>query len=177
MKRYLLLILLAVTLTSCPHYEPEIAERISIVKFARSEYAKYVLGNLRNDSVETYFCNYQNYSDSVILIELCDGWWYFNAIEIPFDRQSALGETTWEELLSLPQEVRLPLRSGLKDAHPIIDITDISLVAGIGGGNTSASALHPCHQNDSSAIVIWLREIISSGQLDKYRDDWWFTRN
>ncbi|MBP5259075.1 MAG: hypothetical protein J6Z12_00345 [Paludibacteraceae bacterium] len=168
MKKILLLLAIAIGLTSCPA-KPHDGNSITIVKFTHEDYAAYVMGVRCADSVETYKSSINNDNQPIKLISLCDGWWYINATNVQFDKDVALGEMTWNEFNSLPKGGKNPAVSALKDPHPCADITEILLNADIGVTHVISEAFY---QTDSSSIVVRLREIIANGQLDDYRCDW-----
>ena len=174
MKKHLLLILLAVTLTSCPHDEPDAGSgTITIVKFKQKEYSKYVLGyQTREGAVQTNGSYIQTITPKISLVELADGWWYFNGTNVLWGRHAVLGDKTWKEYNALYEKGEDPVVSALKDSCPIVDMTDIELSEEIGLSDTCRYPVYDAsNQNDTTSIVVRLREIISSGQLDKYRDD------
>ena len=147
---------------------------MTIVKFTQEDYSQYVMGIRTADSVATYGNDIDPIGNTpVTLIYLCDGWWFVNAFTAWdfIKKYTALGEMTWDEYNNLPEEEKSPAVSKLKDPHPYTDITRIELDDIIFDNYKDVY-----YQNDSSPIVIQLREIITKGKLKKYRRDWGFKR-
>ena len=172
MKKILILLTIAIGLTSCPadHHK---GAYITIIKFTNDDYANYVMGMKSADSVATDKSYFNTGDQPIRLIRLCDGWWYINVLDMQCGAFDVLGDMTWEEFNDLPKEKKYPAKSALKDPHPYADITNIRLSGDIGLIDVYHEVYSEVYyQNDSSSIVVRLREIIANGELKKFRNDW-----
>ncbi|MBP5259160.1 MAG: hypothetical protein J6Z12_00805 [Paludibacteraceae bacterium] len=168
MKKILILLAIVIGLTSCPQ-GPKEGGSITIIKFTNDDYANYVIGMKSADSVVTDKSYFDTGNQPIRLIRLCDGWWYMNVLNTQSGAMGVLGDMTWEEFNSLLREGKYCATSALKDPHPYADITNIRLSGDIGLVGAYSDVYY---QNDSSSIVVRLREIIANGELKKFRNDW-----
>ena len=169
MKKIFILLAIVIGITSCE--EPKDGCGIIIVKYTHEEYANYVMGIECGDSVKTDQIDISTNGVPIKPIPLCDGWWYLNTIVdiVGFRYYTSLGEMTWDEYNNLPEEEKSPAVSKLKDALPFADITEIALDDIITPNCDSYYDVY--YLMDYSPVIVQIREIITSGQLKKYRRD------